>query len=137
MRSTGFIKTKSEVSEGKVLLDLPIQTRSEANCFEHWRIKHERHKRQQMMVAMFLNPWRDKIKLPCRVNLTRYAPNELDEFDNLPSSFKYIVDAICAIITGNYMPGKADSDKRIKISCDQVKSKEYGIRIEITYNEGN
>jgi hypothetical protein len=49
-------------------------------------------------------------------------------------SFKYIVDAICAIITGNYVAGKADSDERISISCGQEKSKEYGIRIEITWN---
>jgi hypothetical protein len=51
----------------------------------------------------------------------------LDKFDNLPMSFKYIVDAVCAIITGNYVAGKADSDERISISCDQVKSKVYGI----------
>ena len=35
-------------------------------------------------------------------HVNRFAPNELDEFDNLPMSFKYIVDAICAIITGEH-----------------------------------
>jgi hypothetical protein len=124
---------KSAVFEGNVFIYLPIKTKSEANCFEHWTVKHKRHKAQQRAVALALKPLCHHVKLPCRVYLTRFAPNELDEFDNLPSSFKYIVDAICAIITGNYVAGKADSDKRIKISCDQVKSKEYGIRIEITY----
>ena len=123
---------KLEVSEGKILLDLPIQTKSEANCFEPWRLKHARHKQQQRIVAMALKPLRDKITLPCHVLLTRFAPVELDVFDNLPMSFKYIVDAVCAIITGNYIAGKADSDKRITIACCQIKSKEYGIRIEIT-----
>lgn len=125
---------KSEVLEGKIILDLPIRTTSEANCFEPWHVKYKRHKGQQRVVAAALRPLRDKIRLPCKVVLTRFAPGELDAFDNLPMSFKYIVDAICAIITGNYVAGKADSDKRISISCGQEKSKEYGIRIEVTWN---
>jgi hypothetical protein len=124
---------KSEVSQGGILLDLPIKTKSEANSFEPWRIKHARHKEQQRIVAMCLKPLIEKVKLPCKIVLTRFAPNELDVFDNLPMSFKYIVDVICAMITGNYVAGKADSDKRLSIACDQVKSKAYGIRIEITY----
>lgn len=132
-RTTVKIPAKFEICEGKVLIDLPLQTKSEANCFEPWPVKHRRHKDQQRIVAYALNPMRDKIKLPCKIMLTRFAPDELDAFDNLPMSFKYIVDAICAIITGNYVAGKADSDKRISIACDQMKSKAYGIRIEITY----
>lgn len=125
---------KTEVSEGKVLIDLPLQTKSEANCFEPWQVKHGRHTQQQRTVALAMNPLRDKIQLPCKIMLTRFAPDSLDKFDNLPMSFKYIVDAICAIITGDYRPGHADSDSRIiSIACDQVKSKEYGIRIEITF----
>lgn len=127
------ITMKSEVLEGKVILDLPIKTVSEANCFEPWQKKHGRHKDQQRIVALSLNPLKDKIKLPCKIMLTRLAPNELDVFDNLPMSLKYIVDAICAIITGDYRAGKADSDKRITIACDQIKSKEYGVRVEVTY----
>ena len=128
-----LIKQNSEISEGKVVLDLPLQTVSEANCFEHWTKKHQRHKAQQKMVAVFLKPHRDKIKLPCKVMLTRFAPDQLDAFENLPMSFKYIVDAICAIVTGDYRPGRADGDKRISLACDQVTSKEYGIRIEIIF----
>jgi hypothetical protein len=127
------IPMKSEVEDGRVVIDLPIQTVSEANCFESWQKKHGRHKDQQRVVALGLKPLRDKIKLPCRIMLTRFAPDELDAFDNLPMSFKYIVDAVCAIITGEYRAGKADSDKRISIACGQVKSSEYGIRIEVTY----
>jgi hypothetical protein len=127
------IKAKFEVSQGKVMIDLPLITVSEANCFEPWRTKHARHKGQQRAVMLTLKPMRSKITLPCKVMLTRFAPNELDAFDNLPMSFKFIVDAICAVITGNYQPGQADSDKRISIACDQVKTKEYGIRIEITF----
>jgi hypothetical protein len=132
-RSWAKLEAKSIVHERGVLLDLPIRTKSEANCFEPWRLKHARHKEQQRIVTLSLKPLRGLITLPCKVMLTRFAPDELDTFDNLPMSFKYIVDAICAIITGEYRAGKADSDKRITIACGQVKSKEYGIRIEITY----
>jgi hypothetical protein len=134
-RATAFITMNSEVQNGRVVIDLPLQTKSEANCFEPWPVRHGRHKSQQRMVALALNPLRSKIKLPCQIMLTRFAPDELDRFDNLPMSFKYIVDAICAIITGEYRAGKADSDKRISIACDQVKSKAYGIRIEVTYDQ--
>lgn len=129
----GLIKLKSEVREGSVILDLPLRTISEANNFEHWTKKHKRHKAQQLLVATTLRPLKDKIKMPCKITLTRFAPHELDRFDNLPMSLKYIVDAVCAIITGNYMPGQADSDKRITLACDQIKCQEYGIRIEISF----
>ena len=132
-RRTGAkISPKFEVIEGKVVLDLPIRTVSEANCFEPWQVKHKRHKEQKRLVAFALMPLKAHVRLPCKIMLTRLAPDELDRFDNLPCSFKYIVDAVCAIITGNYVAGKADSDKRITLACDQVKSKAYGIRIEIT-----
>jgi hypothetical protein len=125
---------KSEISEGKVILDLPLQTVSEANCFEHWTKKHERHRLQQRTVALALKPHRDKFKLPCLIKFTRFAPRELDQDDNLPMSFKYITDAVCAIITGNYTPGRADGDKRISKKYDQIKSQEYGIRIEVSWS---
>lgn len=125
---------KSEVSPGLVILHLPLRTISEANCFEHWRKKHARHKAQARIVGVGLKPLRDKIKLPCKVMLIRYAPNELDAFENLPMSFKYIVDAVCAIITGDFRHGRADSDKRIALACSQVKSKEYSVTIEISFD---
>jgi len=132
-RNLATINAKFEVSEGKVTIDLPIRTVSEANCFEPWRVKYGRHKEQKRIVILALKPLRDKIKMPCKIMLTRFAPDELDKFDNLPMSFKYIVDAVCEVITGEQRAGKADSDKRISIACDQIKSNAYGIRIEVIY----
>lgn len=132
-KPTAKIKMKSEVCEGRVVLFLPLQTVSEANCFEHWTKKHERHTYQKRTVALALKPHRGEVKLPCKVMLTRLAPDELDTFENLPMSFKYIVDAVCAIITGDYRPGRADGDKRISLACDQMKSQEYGVIVEISF----
>lgn len=132
-RTLALIKQNSEVLVGKVIIDLPLKTVSEANCFEPWQVKHGRHKQQQKTVALALNPLKGNIQLPCKIMLTRFAPDELDAFDNLPMSFKYIVDSVCAIITGEYRAGKADSDKRISIACDQVKSDAYGVRIQVDF----
>jgi len=132
-RSWAKRSAKIEICIDKATFDIPLRTKSEANCFEPWPVRHRRHSEQKRLVGTFLNPHRGLFRLPCRVVLTRFAPHELDVFDNLPASFKYIVDAICAIITGNYIAGRADGDKRISISCDQVKSLEYGIRIEISW----
>ena len=132
-RSYAYRNQNLEILPGKVTLDIPIKTVSEANCFEPWQKKYARHKEQKNLVSLALSPLRGKISLPCRIFLTRFAPDELDTFDNLPMSFKYIVDSVCAIITGEYRAGKADSDKRISIACGQVESKAYGIRIEISF----
>lgn len=132
-RSYAKLDMFSEVSQNSLRVTLPIRTISEANSFEPWRVKYARHKEQKRLVALGLNPLRQHVKLPCRLMLTRFAPDALDVFDNLPMSFKYIVDAVCAIITGDYRAGHADSDTRISIACDQEKSDAYGIRIVITW----
>ena len=124
---------KTEVCDGMLSIELPLRTKSEANCFEHWRVKHQRHRSQQNALALALNPIRHHVRLPCKILFTRYAPRKLDKHDNLPMSFKYIVDACCSVITGNYEAGKADSDERISITYDQVVSKSYGIKVEITF----
>ena len=95
-----------ELSENSVQLNLPLRTVSEANTFEHWTQAYKRHMHQKMLVTVALKPLKCYIKLPCHIKLIRYAPNSLDEFENLPMSFKYIVDACCAIITGDSRPGR-------------------------------
>lgn len=120
---------KYESINGRVSVDIPLRTKSEANCAEHWTVRHKRHKRQQTLVAIALKPVLPQIHLPCKLTLTRLAPHKLDKHDNLPMSFKYIVDAICAVITGNFVAGQADGDERIDIAYDQIASKEYGIKI--------
>lgn len=124
----------SEVYHGKVVITLPIKTISELNCSEHWTQKHKRHKSQKRTVELILNPVRINIQLPCHIHLIRYAPGKLNRHDNLPASMKYIVDACCAIITGDFRPGRADDDEeRISISYDQIKSSQYAVKVEFTY----
>jgi hypothetical protein len=125
------LSPKSEILPGKVILTLPIHTVSEANNFDHYRIKHKRHVKQKKIVALFLNPVKSSITLPCNIKIIRLAPKKVDKWDNLPMSVKWILDACCAIITGDFRPGRADDDKRITVEYDQVLSPAYGVIIEI------
>jgi len=129
---------------------LPIVTVSEANTVysktrliktgknkgkparEHWREAWERHRAQKNAIYYACAMIPSKVQLPCNVKLVRLGPRELD-FDNLVVSQKYVRDAIAELITGDYVPGRADGDKRISWQYDQEKSKEYGVRIEISW----
>lgn len=140
--------SKGEEGVSTLSFQLPIRTYSEANGLlsatrkykngkakpEHWTEKAERHKSQKLQVLAAMNHLRGKIPLPCTIKLTRYAPRFLDWHDNLPISFKWILDQVCDIIRPGLKPGHADDDERITIKYDQVKTNEYSIMIEVISN---
>lgn len=132
-RKRKLISLKTEVGEGRVVLHLPIETVSEANNFDHWTKKHARHKLQKRLVAFALNPLREKINLPCEIRLTRIAPRLLDCWDNLPMSVKYVLDAVCATVTGDFRPGRADDNKEITVRYNQECRPEYGVIVELLF----
>lgn len=119
------------VEDKQIVLVLPIRTVSEANCFEGWKKKHARHKKQKFAVQAHLNLVVNKITLPCEITLTRYASRSLDLHDNLPYSFKFISDSIADLLIPGKKSGFADSDLRLTWKYSQIKSKEYAIRIQI------
>lgn len=124
------IDAKTEIIGDRVIVHMPMITVSEANCFEHWTKKSDRHKMQRRVVASLINPVKDKIKLPCEIRFTRIAPRSLDCWDNLPMSVKYVLDAVCAVITGDFRPGRADDTDQITVSYAQKKSEKYGVIVE-------
>lgn len=142
------LKASTEIGDNWLELVLPILTVSEANGGvkksyqwkgktkykgEHWTEKNERHKRQKGAIILFLRPHRHIVKLPCIVTLTRYAPKKLGKFDNLPMAFKWILDAICEVITGDYRAGLADDiiEDDIDVIYKQEICQEYGIKVQI------
>jgi hypothetical protein len=122
-----------DIEGRRVVLTLPLKTVSEGNCFETWQKKHARHKIQKKAVVIAMIQVRQHLQLPCKLTFVRYAPRELDRQDNLPMSQKWICDQTCAELTGDFRPGRADNDKRISFAYDQVKSKEYGVKIIIEF----
>ena len=121
------------IEKGRVLVTLPLKIFNEANCFEKWQVKAGRHKHQKEVVSKYLLLVKDKLKLPCSIMLTRIAPKELDRFDNLPYSFKWILDSSCNTLIPGLQAGRADGDPRIQnVIYHQEKGgvNEYGARIE-------
>lgn len=128
-----------DMCSNQLTIELPIHTVSEGNNFDSWREKNARHKSQKRIVWSAVYPIRDLICLPCTIQMTRVAPKPLDVHDNLPMSLKYVVDALCAEITGESRAGLADNDERIKILSPYKQIKDgrnpqaYGVIIEINF----
>lgn len=147
-------RLKASVQKGANWLEvtLPIHTVSEANggaksvrkkdgkvfySREHWSEQNRRHKLQKGTVYLLLRPQSDAIKPPCVITLTRFAPDKLDRFDNLPMSLKWVLDAVCEVITGDYRPGRADANEAIAdVKYLQVVSEEYGVKVRIETTPG-
>lgn len=143
------LKLSCESGENWVEIVIPVTTVSEANggpkkTFrkngktyykgEHWTDKHKRHKKQKGIVFMTLRKYSQKIRLPCVITLTRYAPTKLDKHDNLPMSLKWVLDACCAVATGDYRPGRADDSDEIDVLYRQVMHPEYWVKIRIDFS---
>ena len=114
-------------------LTLPIRTVSEANCTEPWQKRHKRHKAQKKAIFSAIVEHKHLLRLPCCITYIRYAPKQLDRHDNLPMSMKYLNDQLCAEITSDFRPGRADDTDQITIKYDQIKSKNYGVKIIIEF----
>lgn len=109
---------------------LPIYTCTEKNTGGHFRTKAARCNRQKSAVADALAIAR--LPMPKAIQFTRYGPKPLDEFDNLPSAFGHIVDAICIWYEIDDGPGCP-----IKfLPPQQIKSEFLGVRIEFGPKDG-
>lgn len=117
---------------------LNIKIANEANSSEHWAIKAKRHKKQKQFIKRAFLADRPLIQLPCTVTLTRIDSHELDEHDNLPISFKWVVDAIADWFFPGKAAGRADDTDQIKWKYRQEKGSmphEYGLRIEMSKDD--
>lgn len=122
----------NKIHESGVEIMLPLRTVS-PNQFEPWQKRHKREKAQKRAVMFAMIPIKDHLQTPCKIKFTRYAPKWLDAHDNLPMSMKKILDQTCAEITNDFVPGRADSYDCFTFEFDQVKSKQYGVKIEIKW----
>jgi len=121
------------ILDRQIIITEPIKLANEANSAEGWRAKHARHKLQKKQVFVAMLPVKEIVKLPCTLKITRYAPKMLDSHDNLPYSCKWVMDQLCAEITGEHRPGRADNIEGFTFQYDQIKSKIYAVKIEISW----
>ena len=118
----------------RLLVRLPIRTRSELNTSEHWQARRKRHRGQKNELWAAFIAYRDKVRLPCHVTFVRLAPRILDT-DNLASAFKHLRDQLAYILIPGLAPGRADGDSRLAWSYDQKKTtaKLYGVEIILDF----
>lgn len=84
---------------------------------------------------MFMCNYRELIKLPVKITITRIAPRKLD-FDNLVMSQKFVLDSIADQIFPGLRPGRADGDPRIlPVTYLQEKGapKFYATRVQFDF----
>jgi hypothetical protein len=120
-----------EVHWEYVKILLPIETLSESNSSEHWRLKHKRHSSQKTCVRMAFRQVK-KIALPATVTLTRLSPRKLDD-DNLVGAFKWIRDSVADCLIPGLAAGRSDCDPRIKWIYEQKKSTCKLVEIKIDF----
>lgn len=111
---------------------LPIKTVSEANrANELWYVKKQRHEKQTYWLKLWWRHQKPDIKLPCKITFVRIAPRQLDDFENLPMSMKWLKDCLADLLIPGLAKGRADDDNRIEWAVKQEKGKpkEYAIRV--------
>ena len=122
---------------------LPIRTQSEANLREFWAKKAARSKKQASALRSAWARNHPEISIlqtqKIHINLTRIAPRKLDAYDNLPMSFKNILDTLADLILPGCKPGRADSKLDLSVSYAQRKGapKEYAVEIQIFVNQNH
>jgi hypothetical protein len=92
---------------------------------EHWTQRSRRVSKERAAVAVHLLALRNKPSLPVVVTLTRLGKRKLDAHDNLPGSFKSVVDEIARWL------GVSDNDPRIIWRYEQAFG-EYGAIISFS-----
>ena len=123
-----------------IFVNVPIKLISEANASAHWATKHKRKKRIQYAVFYHLNPFLDKIELPCQIILERVGQKKLDD-DNLIYCFKYVRDMIAKMIIEHHSHetkplGYHDSDQRLSWAYTQkIGKNSFNITIRGTNEE--
>jgi hypothetical protein len=118
-------------------IKLPIKVYNEANNTDHWTKKAARHKKQKIAIYCMLKDVVTPEMLPCKIILTRISPRKLDQHDNLPMAFKFILDSVASLLVPGKAIGQADSDKRISVEYDQRKGEKYECAMEIEIIKAN
>ena len=106
------------------MLTIPLRTVSGLNAREHFRARARRVKSERQAVAYVLGPQKKPGAFPLIVTLTRIAPsNGLDD-DNLAGAMKAVRDEIAAWL------GVDDKDRAtVRYEYEQERGP-WGIRIE-------
>lgn len=107
------------------MIHIPLKTVSGMNAREHWRKRARRVKAEREAVGWVVATVKPP-KLPCTVTLTRLAPSNGLDSDNLQSSQKAVRDALAQWL------GIDDKSPLVTWKYDQRRDKEYGVVVEVS-----
>lgn len=118
-------------------IHLPITTFSEANRKDHWSEKAPRARLQRQAALLAVRPaillcyTRKELTAAghITIKLTRAAPRTMDG-DNLQRALKAIRDGIADALEID------DGDRKLTWAYAQTKTKDKGVDVEITVEEG-
>jgi hypothetical protein len=108
---------------------IPLRLSNGQNAREHWRTAHRRKKNEREMTRWYL-VGATKPAIPCVVTITRIAPsNGLDD-DNLAGSIKSVRDEVADWL------GVDDKHSHIvRYQYAQMRAKEWGVMVEFRTTE--
>jgi hypothetical protein len=130
VRSIGqWLPTDGYGDSRAIEVTIGIRTVSETNQREHHMARHRRRSKQRTTTKLvMLGALRTEgIKWPCHVKLTRVAPSNGLDFDNLVSSMKAVRDGVADAL------GLDDADPRILWSYEQQRGnrKEFSVIVHV------
>ena|SRR6266851_3791636 len=111
--------------------ELPLRTVAETNRRGHWAKAARRAETQRNAVALAMKLWVTawiRGWSAFRITLTRIAPRELDEGDNLPSATKAIRDEVVSQLG---LPNDRDPRLNFVYSQERGAPKTYAVRVQI------
>lgn len=115
-------------TQAKPPLIIPMRTQRGMNTSEHHFVRHRRVKREKETVGWELQRYAGKHgrpAIPCSVLLTRMAPSDGLDDDNLVGSLKSVRDAIADWL------GVNDKDRMtVRYLYSQQWAPKWGVRIE-------
>lgn len=105
-------------------VEIPLKTVSGMNAREHHMTRARRVKAERAATAWALVTLKAPA-VPCTVNLTRLAPSNGLDSDNLQSSMKGVRDQIAVWL------GIDDKDPRVEWKYSQGRESAYGVVVEV------
>lgn len=109
-------------------LTIPIRTVSALNVREHFGARARRVKKERHATGWALRQ-AQRPALPCVVTMTRLAPSNGLDTDNLVASMKGCRDSIAEWL------GVDDKSPLVDWRCEQRRAKEWGVAVSIVPRE--
>lgn len=109
----------------------PIRIVSYQNAGKHWAARYRDNKKIIEDLTFLWKSYNPPfVNLYSTITITRISPRLLESHDNLPYSFKSVVDCLANIMYPSLTPGRADAFFHWKYAQEKVP-KTYAFKVKI------